>query len=75
MDMLPKKRISRSYVANTDPSVQNGSHRENFYFPKERDAMEEFYDSYGLDPNFYSPYFARFIATHSKECLRISVDS
>lgn len=79
-DLLPKKPIARSekpigYVANTDPSDQNGSHWVSFYFPKERDDVVEFYDSYGLEPKFYSPYFARFIATHSQECLRTSVDS
>ena len=76
-DLLAKQNVSRrpsGFVANTDSSNKNGSHWVSFYFPLEENVVE-FYDSYGMAPSFYTPYFSQFINQNSKHLLRSDVDS
>ena len=76
-DLLTKQigfKRPKGYIANTDPSNKSGSHWVSFNFPREEEIVE-FYDSYGLLPSFYTPYFSHFIKENGKHLLRSNVDS
>ena len=56
-DKLPQTvdRYPCGFVANTDPSMEPGTHWVAFYFPSEQKG--EFFDSYGQPPEQYSDSF------------------
>ena len=55
------------YVANTDDDTEPGSHWVAFYFPQGENDTVEFFDSYGLNEDIYSPHFTRFV----KQCRHV----
>ena len=56
----------KGLIANTDPNNKPGQHWVAMFFPDEENK-EEFFDSYGLPPNFYTP---RFLASHPGDTER-----
>ena len=64
-DRLPKtvQEFPQSFVANVGPSTKPGSHWVAFYFTSNQKG--EFFDSYGLSPQNYSPYFENFLKKNS----------
>ena len=45
-------------IANTDPNNKPGQHWVAVFFEEDK---EEFFDSYGLPPNFYTDHFTKFL--------------
>jgi hypothetical protein len=66
-DQLPNKieNYPAAFVANVDPKGQPGSHWCAFYFTQ--DQQGEFFDSYGLKPQYYTQAFLTFIENNSRE--------
>ena len=56
-------------IANTDPNDKPGQHWVAMFFPDQEDK-EEFFDSYGLPPNFYTSRFTKFLASHPGDTER-----
>ena len=56
-------------IANTDRNNKLGQHWVAMFFPDEENK-EEFFDSYGLPPNFYTPRFTKFLASHPGDTER-----
>ena len=48
-------------IANTDPNNKPAQHWVAMFLEEDK---EEFFDSYGLPLNFYSPRFTTFLASH-----------
>ena len=66
-DTLPTRRIDhfpRAFVANTSPSDQPGQHWVAFLIWNEDHG--EFWDSYGMPPEFYSPKFKTFLEDYTR---------
>lgn len=64
-DQLPVKvrEFPSAYIANTDPTSKPGTHWVAFYFADE--VHGEFFDSYGMSPDFYNEKFEQFVKTNS----------
>ena len=48
-------------IANTDPNNKPGQHWVAMFLEEDK---EEFFDTYGLPPNFYTPRFTKFLTSH-----------
>ena len=66
-DQLPSKisTYPSGLIVNTDPIDKPGQHWVAMYFPNEG---EEFFDSYGFPPSFYTNRFTKFLTTHPGHC-------
>ena len=54
-------------IANTDPNNKPGQHWVAMFLEEDK---EEFFDSYGLPPNFYTDHFTKFLASHPGDTER-----
>ena len=54
-------------IANTDPNNKPGQHWVAMFL---EEVKEEFFDSYGLPPNFYTDYFTKFLTSHPGDTER-----
>lgn len=65
IDKIPNRVYKKpsSYVINTDPSYQPGTHWVAVYFPKERRSPAEFFDSFGRAP--FNKRFITFLTNNS----------
>ena len=66
---LPSKIPSypSGLIANTDPNNKPGQHRVAMFL---EEGKEEFFDSYGLPPNFYTDHFTKFLTSHPGDTER-----
>ena len=66
-DRLPAKIQSypRAFIVNTDPHDKPGTHWIAMYFPDK--TTSEFFDSYGMPPSFYSPYFIEILGRYPSQ--------